>query len=286
MNSPGSPDPAANQPPIRLVDGTHGDDTGYCLVDRRGDIVAANEAFQALAAWPNAGAVPATAALAGMAPPADLAARLERVLSGQSRTEQLTTPDPLSPDAPRAWVAITALRGAGEPLALVRISQRRAVLAAAVDPLTHLPDRRAIADRAAAWRQAAGPAAPRFAVLFLDLDGFKSVNDRHGHAVGDAVLQELAARWLRCVREGDLVARYGGDEFVVLVRDAATAAEIEPVIRRLRAATREPVRVGELSLTVDATVGWAASSGSDAGIEALVAAADHDMYARKRRVVR
>jgi diguanylate cyclase (GGDEF)-like protein len=154
------------------------------------------------------------------------------------------------------------------------------------DALTQLPDRREIARRVAEWRRAAGGAPPRFAVLFLDLDHFKAVNDRFGHAVGDAVLRELAARWLRCVRDGDLVTRYGGDEFVLLIRDAASLQDVAAVLARLQDATSVPVVIDGVEHSVDATIGATVATDDTSSIDELIAAADRDMYAHKRRVLR
>ncbi len=202
-----------------------------------------------------------------------------KILAGQASLEW-TLPG-------HATVRLDRLDGAAGSFVLVTL-QRHAHSheSLARDALTNLPDRRAVAARAAAWRRDAAPTTPRFAVLFLDLDDFKQVNDRHGHAVGDAVLKALAERWVDCVRDGDLVARYGGDEFVVLVQGATTPEEIEPVVRRLENAARQPVNVGDLSLQVSGTVGWSTPVDADWTIDALVAAADRDMYARKGRVIR
>lgn len=150
------------------------------------------------------------------------------------------------------------------------------------DALTGLPDRRAIGRCVDAWRQeGVGLAAP-FAALFIDLDDFKPVNDQYGHLVGDAVLAELAARWSDSVRDGDLVTRYGGDEFVVLLKNVATREEAAPIVERLRVATMKPIETGGLTLRITASVGVALSDGVDASLEALIAAADEEMYAGKR----
>jgi diguanylate cyclase (GGDEF)-like protein len=183
-------------------------------------------------------------------------------------------------------VTLRPLEGAGQRLALATIDPAPPQSTIAYDALTQLPDRREIARRVAEWRRASPDAPPRFAVLFLDLDDFKAVNDRFGHSAGDAVLQELAARWVRCVREGDLVSRYGGDEFIFLIRDVATPRDVAPVIERLQSATTAPVKVDGVEHTVHATIGAAVATADAPSIDELISAADRDMYAHKPRVLR
>jgi diguanylate cyclase (GGDEF)-like protein len=237
---------------------------GLCLIDAQGRLLAANDAYRntyndSLSA-------------------ARLAEEVQRRLAGMP-------PSDLEDDT-AAILQMDRLDGPSGQMMLITIRPRHAaILAPHVDALTQLPDRRVVAERAEIWRSTSSGGIPRFAVLFLDLDGFKGVNDRHGHAVGDALLKQLAARWLQCVRDADLVARYGGDEFVALIKDAATPDEVEPIIRRLRDATRRPVIVGNLALSIDAAIGWSTPTDAAWTIDALLAAADRDMYARKGHVL-
>jgi diguanylate cyclase (GGDEF)-like protein len=120
-------------------------------------------------------------------------------------------------------------------------------------------------------------------VLFLDLDDFKQVNDAHGHAAGDLALSELAERWRNAVRDGDLVTRYGGDEFVILLKNVADRDAVETIIERLRAATMAPITLAGRAIIFSATVGIALSDAGQGPIERLIVAADEDMYARKRQ---
>jgi diguanylate cyclase (GGDEF)-like protein len=165
-----------------------------------------------------------------------------------------------------------------ELLELMRGAADRLRHEAETDALTGLPNRRAFERelRGALGRRGADRA---LALLVIDLDGFKAVNDRHGHVAGDAVLCEVSARLRSALRSGDLVARWGGDEFVVLchgVRDGA-AAEIACKLRRV---LQVPVQVGSVEVTVGASLGWAVAEPGQAPGE-LIAAADAAMYRAK-----
>lgn len=118
------------------------------------------------------------------------------------------------------------------------------------------------------------------AVLFCDLDGFKSINDRFGHTTGDAVLIEVARRLSTCVRDGDTVARLGGDEFVVLA-DGLGSADAADLAVRLRNAIIPPIRVDGRAVRVGASfgIGWAECGMS---VEEVLASADQRMYVEKR----
>lgn len=178
---------------------------------------------------------------------------------------------------------IRRLVGQDGPLALVEILNHSPAPAnERLDPLTGLADRNALQACVDDWRRSAVKRPVRFALLFLDLDGFKQINDRHGHAAGDRVLKTLASRWLACVRDGDLVARYGGDEFVVLVNEATSAEDIGTVVRRLRQATELPLDVAGAPTNVSVTIGVAICTSDDTSIDDLLAEADQDMYAQKR----
>jgi diguanylate cyclase (GGDEF)-like protein len=124
------------------------------------------------------------------------------------------------------------------------------------------------------------------ALLFIDLDGFKQVNDQHGHLVGDAVLREVANRLGKAVRGDDLVARHGGDEFVVLLRRLpADQAESHAAMtmERVVSAVAKPIDTGSVSVTLAASVGVAIHPRDGDSPDALIRHADERMYERKRR---
>ena len=124
------------------------------------------------------------------------------------------------------------------------------------DPLTHLANRILLRDRLEQARARAAREGGETGVLYVDLDGFKAINDTHGHGAGDAVLVEFGARLTSAVRPADTVARVGGDEFVV-VCDQIDDAAVRSLATRLQDAIRPPVAVGDRELEVTASVGIA-----------------------------
>jgi diguanylate cyclase len=150
------------------------------------------------------------------------------------------------------------------------------------DVLTGLPNRLLLQEELAALCRYALPAREHFAVLALDLDGFKSINDVHGHAAGDWLLREVAERLRRSVRAPDLAARLGGDEFVVLV-PASGVREGTEVAERVLAALHEPLQLPDgTTVRPGASIGLAVAPASGATPDALLGAADDALYQAKR----
>jgi diguanylate cyclase (GGDEF)-like protein len=119
-------------------------------------------------------------------------------------------------------------------------------------------------------------------IYYLDLNGFKQINDRHGHASGDYVLIEFARRLRTGLRPGDLAARLGGDEFAVLAESVENEEDAQAIAERLRALTDEPVWRSDECFTVGVSIGVAAAGSlTDPDSDALLAAADGEMYAEK-----
>ncbi len=167
--------------------------------------------------------------------------------------------------------------------------QRRQEHEAAHDVLTGLPNRRRlvgrIRDAGERVRRGGGP----MAVLFMDLNGFKPVNDRHGHAVGDELLIRIAGRLAGTVRSTDFVARLGGDEFVVVLEQFGAVERVMSVLRRILHAVEEPMELSTATVSVSTSIGvaLAGTSGAPADVvvdpEQLVKEADEAMYRAKRR---
>jgi diguanylate cyclase (GGDEF)-like protein/PAS domain S-box-containing protein len=148
------------------------------------------------------------------------------------------------------------------------------------DGLTELPNRALFRDRLEHALGRAARAQEQLAVLLIDLDGFKQVNDTLGHGAGDDMLKEVAARFSDVVRPGDTVARLGGDEFALLL-EGATESDAEAVARRLLDSLVVPFTVAGRTLSVGASIGIVAEVGQTAASEDVIRHADLAMYAAK-----
>ncbi len=152
----------------------------------------------------------------------------------------------------------------------------------ALDPLTQLPTRTTLIDR---FEQAAAHAkrhGSRVALLFLDLDGFKALNDEYGHPFGDQVLRRVAERLVSVVREVDTVSRHGGDEFLILLAELSQPQDAQAVAEKLLAAVGAPAELEGHAAGVRASVGIAVYPDDGEDVATLVARADAAMYEAKR----
>ena len=150
------------------------------------------------------------------------------------------------------------------------------------DMLTHLPNRVLLADR---LQQAMAHCVRRnksLAVAFLDLDGFKDINDRYGHAAGDEFLVAIAKRLRSALRDGDTLARIGGDEFVAVMTDLTAEQDCEPLLLRLLQVAAEPLLVNGQSLQVSASIGVTIYPQDGSSSEQLIRHADQAMYLAKQ----
>lgn len=194
------------------------------------------------------------------------------------------------------WLAITAVYGHNNELlhyvgTLVDISMRKAAedeikTLAFYDPLTRLPNRRLLTDRLQQALLACARSGHKGALMYIDLDNFKTLNDTQGHYKGDLLLQQVSERLIHCVREGDTVARIGGDEFVVLLENLSefaheAASQIEMVGKKILAALNQPYELEGYECHSTPSIGATLIAVHDCGYEELMKQADLAMYAAK-----
>lgn len=152
------------------------------------------------------------------------------------------------------------------------------------DYLTGLPNRTQYIERV--WRAvdcAANNKSFLFAVLFIDLDGFKPINDQLGHKAGDAVLKEVALRLQACLRKGDSIGRYGGDEFTFLLNNVSGELDAARMAQRVLHKLQDPIKVGKKSVRVGASIGITLSTDFHTRPEDLIRDADAAMYRAKAK---
>ena len=150
------------------------------------------------------------------------------------------------------------------------------------DPLTHLPNRRLLSDRLKQSILRADRSGKSCAICFLDLDGFKAINDQLGHATGDQILIAMAHNLSETLRAEDTLARLGGDEFVVLLSEVASAGECTLILERLLEAARRPVTAGEHVIHISASIGVSLYPSDNADPDILLRHADMAMYLAKQ----
>jgi diguanylate cyclase (GGDEF)-like protein len=163
-----------------------------------------------------------------------------------------------------------------------KLAEARAWHLANHDSLTGLPTLRLARERLPQAIELSQSSGRKTAILFIDLDGFKAVNDTYGHAVGDQLLQQMAARMSACVRENDTVARLGGDEFLIIQTGILNVAVISAVAQKLLSVLSQGYEINQQLVRVSASIGIALCPDHGTDMEVLVKLADKAMYSIKQ----
>ncbi|WP_067863605.1 sensor domain-containing diguanylate cyclase [Nocardia shimofusensis] len=268
-----------------------GASVGIGTVDVRGRVLEVNSAFAEMLGLPQE-SMPGRS-VAELLGPINLGAaytQLQRMISGEIDRFRLETEN-VRPDGDVSYIdlSMSAVRDAhGQMRFLIGVAvdvTERKQLAdrlwhdAHHDSLTGLPNRTLFFDRIAAAQAPIG-------LCYVDLDGFKEINDRWGHAVGDTVLREVGQRLRGAVGSDELPARVGGDEFVVLVERCAGCAQLNALIGRLHEALIEPIEVVDQRVRVGASIGSAFVRERPEVADELLRAADAAMYRDKNSALR
>jgi diguanylate cyclase (GGDEF)-like protein len=272
------------------------------LVDASGEIFLTNEAWRSFA---RANATPphevsegtnyldvCDSARAGSEEAAAFADGLRAVLG--DRIEEFAMEYPCHTPTRKRWFVARATRflagGDGAEGAVVahediterRLAEEAAAHLALHDPLTGLPNRRLLRDRLEHALARAAREGLDVAVLYLDLEGFKAVNDEFGHEAGDRLLVAFAGRLRGCLRGSDTAARLGGDEFVLVLEGVRGGGDVLALAERIARALEEPFSVGGTEAALTASMGVALSTHPHERPEELVRLADLAMYRAKR----
>ncbi|WP_281914198.1 GGDEF domain-containing response regulator [Massilia varians] len=150
------------------------------------------------------------------------------------------------------------------------------------DALTGLPNRRLLEDRIETALQHANRSHTKAAIMYLDLDGFKAINDTYGHAYGDDILKMVSQRLLANSRKEDTVARLGGDEFMVVLGEIHSLADAQGPAAKLVEAVSEPYFINDLTLRLSTSIGISIYPDDAESVDALISIADYALYEAKR----
>jgi diguanylate cyclase (GGDEF)-like protein len=170
-----------------------------------------------------------------------------------------------------------------EQLTGAREREKRARYLALHDDLTALPNRRFFRERLGLALRGGGVAGAPIAVLYLDLDGFKALNDLYGHDTGDALLSTVARRLSHALRAEDLVSRLAGDEYACLISGVSSRERLQQMAATLFRVVSAPFKIGLLELTVRPSIGIALYPADGSTTDELMKAADSAMYRAKRQ---
>ena len=267
---------------------------GILITDPRGLIVAVNDAFTEITGWEAAEVVGRTPALlasgrhdarfyAAMWAQLEAEGHWKGEVWNRRRTGEVY-PESLLISAVRDETgAVLNYIGQFQDISDRKQAEARIRHMAQHDQLTDLPNRALLIDRAGIALSRARRSGGKAAVLFVDLDQFKTVNDSLGHGAGDEMLKALARRYAALVRASDTVSRQGGDEFVVLLEDVTGTEDAARVAAKLIAATADPVEAAGRELRITASVGVALYPDNGEDLETLLRGADTAMYAAKSR---
>jgi len=149
------------------------------------------------------------------------------------------------------------------------------------DPLTGLPNRHSFEEISAEVLAAHAMRTREFGLLYIDLDGFKAINDTHGHSIGDELLKVIGSRLSHGVRSQDSVCRHGGDEFVCLLLDIQDNEQVAAIAEKLFATVSAPCQIGSLAVSVAPSIGIALYPGDGAALDELLRNADSAMFRAK-----
>lgn len=259
------------------------------LLDETGAIIGTNRAWNDMAkrgcldqgrkSWNYLGECQA-AARRGCVEAGKIADGINLVLGGAEGSYSCTYPCAL--DGRHHWYQAT-ISAAGESFPLRAVVMHVDVTALEHDALTGLANRVLFDAQADLSLRTAAAESSATGVLLIDLNRFKPVNDRYGHLAGDHVLRSVATRLQACVRRADVAARFGGDEFGVVLAPGTGPAVAERMMRRIQAAIEQSIPFGEQALAVGLSIGAGMFPADGATVAELVAAADSRMYGMKRR---
>ncbi len=165
-----------------------------------------------------------------------------------------------------------------------KIKESEVLISSNLDPLTKLPNRRVLENRLDEIFLTNKEKDTMVAFIYVDLDGFKEINDTHGHTTGDGILVGAAGRLKRCIRDTDIISRIGGDEFLIVIHDIKTKENIEKIAQKIVNELKGPSKVKTQLLDISASVGVAIHKKGEGQAESLIHAADQAMYSAKQTV--